>query len=74
MRAYGSLKMKSKTSNKKGVSYTSRLPCICVATHSDRVREFCLKSWESSQPAGEHEVEETPQLAEVVLDRGSRED
>ena len=77
MREYGSPKMEAKMNIKKRcvcVSYTSRLPCICVATNPDRVSEFCLKSWETTEPAGEYEVEETPQLPEVVLDRGSRED
>lgn len=55
-------------------SATNNLPCIGVAANPNGVGEFCLESWEGTESAREYEVEKTPQLAQVVLDRGSRQD
>ncbi len=50
------------------------LPCIGVAADPNGIGELCFESWESSKPAREDEIEKAPQLAQVVLDRGSCED
>lgn len=39
------------------------LPCIGVAANPNGVGKLCLESWESTESAGEHKVEETPQFA-----------
>lgn len=53
---------------------THNLPRIGVAANPDWTGKLCFESWEGTKSAREYEVEKTPQLAQVVLDRGSRQD
>lgn len=50
------------------------LPCIGVTANANGVGELCLKRWKSTESAGEDEVKQAPQLAEVVLNRRSGQD